>query len=156
MHNSVFGKTMENVKNRIELKLTTDRKLAVRWFSKLHFKDSRECNGFHMIEMYKQEILYDKPPYCGTIMLDLKQLQMLMWHCYAIIADFDGSYNIIYSDTYSLVYLHDLKGQVKDNISSLIMTEFLAWDPQVHYSLHSTSDQHIKHTHTLRALPQGW
>ncbi|MFM7987001.1 MAG: hypothetical protein ACKPKO_47575, partial [Candidatus Fonsibacter sp.] len=48
MNNSVFGKTMENVKNRIELKLTTDRNLAIRWFSKLNFKNSRECNGFHM------------------------------------------------------------------------------------------------------------
>ncbi|MFM7983744.1 MAG: hypothetical protein ACKPKO_30915, partial [Candidatus Fonsibacter sp.] len=65
MNNSVFGKTMENVKNRIELKLTTDRNLAIRWFSKLHFKDSRECNGFHMIEMYKKEIVYDKPIYVG-------------------------------------------------------------------------------------------
>ncbi|MFM7985857.1 MAG: hypothetical protein ACKPKO_41735, partial [Candidatus Fonsibacter sp.] len=60
MNNSVFGKTMENVKNRIDLKLTTDRNLAIRWFSKLHVKDSRECNGFHMIEMYKKDIVYDK------------------------------------------------------------------------------------------------
>ena len=40
LSNSVFGKTMENVRNRIDMKLTVDRTAAVRWFSKLEFNHS--------------------------------------------------------------------------------------------------------------------
>ena len=59
MNNPVFGKTMENVKNRMEFKLTTDNERAIKLFSKLHFKDGKICNGLHMIEMYKKDIVFD-------------------------------------------------------------------------------------------------
>ncbi|MFM7987115.1 MAG: hypothetical protein ACKPKO_48170 [Candidatus Fonsibacter sp.] len=38
MNNSDVGKTMDNVKNRMEFKLTTDNERAIKWFSKIHFK----------------------------------------------------------------------------------------------------------------------
>ena len=47
MSNAVFGKTMENVQNRIDLKLTTDNEYAIKYFSKLHFKDSKEIDGLY-------------------------------------------------------------------------------------------------------------
>ena len=66
LHNSLFGKTWANIKNRIEPKLTTDHDRAIKWFSKLHFKNSRCIEGLHLIEMFKQEVLYDKPSDIGT------------------------------------------------------------------------------------------
>jgi hypothetical protein len=41
MNNSVFRKTMENVKNRINLHLTDNEANAVKWFSKINFKPSK-------------------------------------------------------------------------------------------------------------------
>ena len=118
MNNSVFGKTMENVKNRMELKLTTDRKYAIRWFSKLHFKDSKCHDGLHMIEMFKKAIEYNKPIYAGTSILDLSKLCMMKFHYNVIHKNFEGRYNLIYSDTDSLVYLiqhEDIYTWIKDN-----------------------------------------
>ena len=74
MNNSVFGKTMENVKNRMSLHLTTDNDNAIKWFSKANLKDCKYYNGLYMIEMYKTEIIYNKPIYVGTGILDLSKL----------------------------------------------------------------------------------
>ena len=71
MNNAVFGKTMENVKNRMDLHLTTSDDNAVKWFSKYNFKNCKEHDGLYLIEMFKDEIVYDKPIYVGTSVLDV-------------------------------------------------------------------------------------
>ena len=39
MNNSVFGKTMENIKNRVNIHATTSEDNAAKWFSKIHMKE---------------------------------------------------------------------------------------------------------------------
>jgi hypothetical protein len=63
MNNSVFGKTMENVKNIIDLRLTTDPKMAVKQFSTLNFKTAKYIDGLYMIEKYKTKVVMSKPIY---------------------------------------------------------------------------------------------
>ena len=103
MNNAVFGKTMENVKDRINLHLTDNEDNAIKWFSKPTFKASKSIDNLHMIEMYKQEIIYDKPIYVGTSILDLSKLIMMEFHYDIIVKQFE-KYRVIYSDTDSLVY----------------------------------------------------
>ena len=57
-----------------------------------------------MIEMYKDEVRLDKPIYVGTTILDLSKLLMMRYHYEVIEEDFKGRYNLLYSDTDSLVY----------------------------------------------------
>ena len=104
MNNSVFGKTMEDVKNRMNMHMTTSKENAIKWFSKLNFKDSREFDGLHLIEMYRKEIKYDKPIYVGTSILDLSKLCMMDFHYNTIHKNFENRYSLLYSDTDSLVY----------------------------------------------------
>ena len=44
----------------MELKLTTNNDMAIKLFSKLHFKNSKNFDGLHLVEMHKKEIKYDK------------------------------------------------------------------------------------------------
>ena len=106
MNNAVFGKTMENVKNRMNLKLTTDYNKCVKLFSSIYFKGCsyKNLNGLHLIEMYKDKVVYDKPIYVGTAILDLSKLCMMKFHYEVIHKEHAGRYNIIYSDTDSIVY----------------------------------------------------
>ena len=83
----------------MELKLTTDIEKAIKWFSKLHFKNSRCADGRHLIDMFTQEILYEKPSYIGTSVSDLSKIQMMRFHYEAIHKNFEGRYNVIYTDT---------------------------------------------------------
>ena len=102
-HNSIFGKTCNDIKNRIELKLTTDHDRAIIWFNKLHFENNRCIDGLHMIEMFKQEVLYDRPSYIGTSIMDMSKLHMRRFHYEIIHKNFEGKRNLIYTDTDSLV-----------------------------------------------------
>ena len=80
MNNSVFGKTMENVKHRIDLRLTTDPTMAVKQCSMLNFKTAKYLEGLYMIEKYKTKLVMNKPIYVGCANLDLSKLTMLEFH----------------------------------------------------------------------------
>ena len=126
-----------------------------------------------MIEMFKKAIEYNKPIYAGTSILDLSKLCMMKFHYNVIHKNFEGRYNLIYSDTDSLVYsiqhediytwIKDNKdhfdltsskrleikddkndkalGKFKDELHSLIMTEFIALNPKVYSFNHQTLNE---------------
>ena len=104
MNNAVFGKTMENLKNRIEIHATTLENNAVKWFSQINLKAAKYFKGFYLIEMYKKKIVYDKPLYVGSTILDLSKLHMMKFHYGVIDKEFPNQHELIYSDTDSLVY----------------------------------------------------
>ena len=62
MNNSVFGKTMENIRNHKNMKLVTSEKKYLKYVMKPNFKD-----GFPLFaaEMGKTEIKMNKPVYLG-------------------------------------------------------------------------------------------
>ena len=53
--------------------------------------------------MFKREVLYDKPSYVGTSIMDLSTLHMMKFRYEVIHKNFEGNYNRIYIDTDSLV-----------------------------------------------------
>ena len=105
MNNSVFGKTTEHVKHRLDLRLTTDHKLAVKQCSMLNFKNAKYLNGFYMIEKYKTNVVMSKPIYVGCASLALSNLTMLQVQYNVIEQQFKNNYNLPYGDTDSFVYI---------------------------------------------------
>ena len=104
MNNSVFGKTMEDVRNRENMELTIDRDKAIKWFSRVDFKRSTFIDGLCLIQTHKTETVYDKPVYVGCAILDISKLKMMDFHYNTIHANLAGSYELLYSDTDSLIY----------------------------------------------------
>ena len=74
MNNSVFGKTMENISNRVDIKLVNDKKRAEKLSAKPNFKHCNIfCDNLIAIHMKKPELTFDKPVYLGMCILDLSK-----------------------------------------------------------------------------------
>jgi hypothetical protein len=71
---------MENVKHRIDSRLTTDPNMAIKQFSMLNFKTAKYLDGLYMVEQYKTKVVMSKPIYVGCASLDLSTLTMLEFH----------------------------------------------------------------------------
>ena len=126
MNNSVFGKTMENVKNRMSLNLTTDNDMAIKWFSDMRFKGAKEIDGLYLVEQYQAEIEMNKPIYVGTSILDLSKVCMMDFHYNVIEENFKDRYNLIYSDIDSMVYEifdNDIYKWMKENSKHFDLSE---------------------------------
>jgi hypothetical protein len=79
-NNSVFGKTMESVDKRVNVKLVTSwhsngrRPEAENFIARPNFKNcSIFKKNFVAIQMNKEYVLYDKPLYVGFTILDLSK-----------------------------------------------------------------------------------
>ena len=81
MNNSVFGKTMENIRKRCNIKLETDPDHFLRQTAKPTFVS---CKIFHenlvAVHMKKNFLLLDKPSYVGMCILDLSKVLMYDFH----------------------------------------------------------------------------
>ena len=74
MNNSVFGKTIENIRKRQNVKLIDNKKKALKLSSKPNF-DRATIFDEHLvaIHMKKTEVYFNKPIYVGQAILDLSK-----------------------------------------------------------------------------------
>jgi len=74
MINSAFGKTMENIRNRVNIRLVNNKKSLKKCAAKLNFD---HCTVFYKnlvaVHMKKTELVFNKPVYLGMSILDLSK-----------------------------------------------------------------------------------
>ena len=126
MNNSVFGKTMENIRNRVDVKLVNDKKRAEKLSAKPNYK---HCNIFSedlvAIHMKKTKLDFDKPVYLGMCILDLSKTLMYDFHYNYIKKKYGDKAKLLLTDTDSLMYeiqtedfYKDISGDVKDRFDT--------------------------------------
>ena len=77
MNNSVFGKTMENVRNHRDIKLVTSDKRRKRLVSEPNYHSHKKISKHFMaIEMKKTKVKLTKPFYLGMFILDISKTLM--------------------------------------------------------------------------------
>ena len=77
MNNSVFGKTMENIRNHRDMKLVTNEQKYKKYVMKPNFKDSVQFSeNLIGVELGKTEVMMNKPVYLGQAILDLSKTKM--------------------------------------------------------------------------------
>ncbi len=115
MNNSVFGKTMENVRNRVNVKLVTNEKALNKLSKKSNFKKG---NIFHekliAVNMEKTTIKLFKPIYLGMSILDLSKTLMYKFHYNYIKPKWEDKSRLLFTDTDSLCYEIKTNNAYKD------------------------------------------
>jgi len=124
INNSVFGKTMENIENHVDLKLVTDEKQAIRLAIKANYE---RCTIFDenliAVHMTRTKLLYNKPIYLGMCILDLSKTLMYDFHYNYIKNKYGNNAKLLFTDTDSLAYEIKTADFYKD-ISSDVETRF--------------------------------
>ena len=106
MNNSVFGKTQENLRNRMNVEVITDRKIALKRVCKPSFKRSQTIHeDLVVMETAVTNLKLNKPVYVGFSVLDLSKLLMYNFHYEHIKKKYLGSRSkLCFTDTDSLLY----------------------------------------------------
>ena len=121
--NSVFGKTMENLRKILNVELTNNERDYIRYVSKPSFFSHKIFNkNFVAIHKIKPVLILNKPIYVGFSILDLSKLLMYEFHYNYIKSKFDAK--LLFSDKDRLVYEIKTEDVYEDFYSDKNLFEF--------------------------------
>ena len=126
MNNSVFGKTIENIRKRQNVKIVDNRKLALKLSSRPNFD---RCTIFdkHLIAVHMKntKVYFNKPVYVGQAILDLSKTLMFNFHYEYIKKKYGKKAELLFTDTDSLMFqiktkdfYKDIAGDVQDKFDT--------------------------------------
>ncbi|GFR65766.1 protein NYNRIN [Elysia marginata] len=106
MNNSVFGKTMENLRKRVNVKLVRSheedklrRLIASPSFARANIFD----DGLAALHMHKSRLILNRPIYVGMSILDLSKHLMYDFYYNHIKTQYGDRADLLYTDTDSLL-----------------------------------------------------
>ena len=105
MNNSVFGKTMENLRKRVDVRLVTNDKALKKLTSKPTFVSCKIFNE-HLVAVHKikETLTLNRPAYVGMCILDLSKTLMYDFHYNYIMHMYGDRVRLLFTDTDSLMY----------------------------------------------------
>ena len=127
MNNSVFGKTMENIRNRVDVKLVNTQEKLRKLVAKPNFKGPPKIYSENLVSvlMKKTSLTMNKPVYLGMCILDLSKIIMYDFHYNYIKPKYGEKAKLLFTDTDSLMYeiqtedfYKDISGDVKDRFDT--------------------------------------
>ena len=115
MSNACFGKTMENKRNRKNIKFVSDQVEASKLSSKPNFKSfqiisDNLCSVYFSVPFFK----WDKPTPVGAGILDLSKLALYNFHYNEMRPRYGSRICVTYKDTGSLLYRIETDDLYKD------------------------------------------
>ena len=126
MNNSVFGKTMENIRNRVDVKLVNTEEKLRKLVAEPNFR-SRKIFSENLVSVHmkKTSLTMNKPIYLGMCILDLSKTIMYDFHYNYIKPKYGDKAKLLFTDTDSLMYeietedfYKDISGDVKDRFDT--------------------------------------
>ena len=113
MNNAVFRKTMENLRNRVDIKLIQTEKKLKKYCAKPSFHRVQILTVVG-VENKKVTLLLNKPVYVGQTILDLSKIEMHNSHYNVMKKKYGRFCSTLYSDTDSMIYGIETNDVYKD------------------------------------------
>ena len=115
MNNSVFGKTMENIRKRVDVRLVTDEKKLLKLTSKPTYVSSKIFNdNLVAVHKIKETLTLNRPAYVGMCIFDLSKTLMYDFHYNYIKNKYEDKAKLLFTDTDSLTYEIEAEDVYKD------------------------------------------
>ena len=115
MNNSVFGKTMENIRNRVNVKLVNTEERLKKLSAKPNYKSCKIFNeNLISVHMKKTSLTMNKPVYLGMCILDLSKTIMYDFHYNYIKPKYGEKAKLLFTDTDSFMYEIETEDFYKD------------------------------------------
>ena len=104
LNNCIYGKSIENQRKRMNVKLINDKKTYQRCVNKPNFI-SQKIFDKHFVAVHcsKAVLTLNKPIYVGFCILELSKLLMYQFHYDYVLKIFDNV-KLLFTNTDSLVY----------------------------------------------------
>ena len=126
MNNAVFGKTMENIRNRVNVKLTNTEEQFKKLVAKPNYESRKIFNeNLVSVHMKKTSLTMNKPVYLGMCILDLSKNLMFNFHYKYIKPKYGSKAKLLFTDTDSFLYeiqtedfYKDISGDVKNRFDT--------------------------------------
>ena len=105
MNNAVYGKTMENVRNRIDVKLVSNKRDYLKWTSKPSYMSHKIFdNELVAIHKNQETLMLNKPTCIGMCILELSKVLIYEFHFDYIKIKYGNNSRLLFTDTDSLMY----------------------------------------------------
>ncbi|XP_025155144.1 uncharacterized protein LOC112588685 [Harpegnathos saltator] len=131
INNAVFDKTMENVRNHVDVKLLT------KWDGRYGAEAMIARPNFHSIsvfsenliavELRKLEVKFNKPIYVGICILDISKICLYEFHHEYMSPLYQNRCKVMYTDTDNLIYhiqCDDIFEHMKRDISKFDTSDY--------------------------------
>ena len=142
MNYSVFGKTMENVRKRIDLQLVNEESALEKLTGRPQFKCTRIINAdLVSVQSLVKKVKINKPIYVGFCILDISKTLMYEFHYSVIKSMYNDKAKLCFTDTDSLFYHIETEDIDQDMLNSI--------------HLYDTSDyptQHVLHSSEIKKV----
>ena len=126
MNNSVFGKTMENIRNRVNVKLVDSGEQFKKLAAKPNYNSRKIFNeNLVSVHMKKTSLTMNKPVYLGMSILDLSKTVMYDFYYNYIKPKYGNKAKLLFTDTDSFLFeiqtkdfYNDIAEDVKDRFDT--------------------------------------
>ncbi|GBN91024.1 hypothetical protein AVEN_195498-1, partial [Araneus ventricosus] len=105
LNNAVFGKTMENLRNRVNIDLVTEEKRGKKLVASPTFESFQIITeDLVSVQRHKTSLFLNRPIYVGFSILDISKILMYDFHYNFIKKTYDNRAKLLFTDTDSLCY----------------------------------------------------